>query len=369
MKRRTMLKIMGLEVASVAMTTGNMILHGMDEAEAAVVGQLGVFDYVIEGNDAAMSLSVALDRYTTGKFDMAVALANTLKGVYSQVKAKNPSFVWAVYLNGTHSQQLDHPADWYLYDKYGNMVVPKDFPKNRLMDPRSGWKDYNVQHGLSLLNGTGANALYIDELGIGPIRVDGLSGAPINPATGLAWTNAEWMPQMDNILMAFNAATPRYIYCNGLGNGVRYFDPAAPTSTLLSYCDYSLAESFMRGAKNPATYYPSLSTWTKEVQMVEDAGANLMACSKIWVTIDSTTRSRIHRYCLGTFMLGFQPGAMWYFTGQRATTVTPWNALWDKVRSLGAPTAPRGGYYRTFQNGSVTVDPVAHDAVFTLLVP
>jgi hypothetical protein len=341
-----------------------------DSAESggtSPVSGIGLLDYRIEGSDKPLAIAEELTRYAPGRFDVVVAQTSSLKLNWPKVKAANANLWWAVYSNGTHT---NHPPpyfshDWYVWDSQNHAVTSKQFPGNYLMDPRSGWKGYRENFCAKLLTDSGANALYVDELGVGPIYEGGVSGSPIDPRTGTTWTWADWMISMNALLDGYRAKLPgTKLYCNGLGNGNRYF--TAPTSTLLDHCDGALAESFLRGASQPATFYPTASSYDREIRMIEDAGPAAWACTKIWVTTSTTTNDRVLRWALGTFLLGAAPGALWYSTAVRAQTVTPWRSEWTTAKELGAPLGPRVGNQRLFEHGSVTVNTATHDAAITL---
>lgn len=350
------------------------------------------FAYDIEGNDQPIGRDAALKR--ARKFPFIVAQAEMygayVKGAYAgdsdaMIQA-HPQLDLSMYLNGTHMNsdavaRYNPPNDWFVLDGNGTRVrAGGDWSNNYLMDPLSGYIDWLVEMTGPKLERCRYNSLYVDELGVGPITslADGI-GKPIDRRTGQPWTWATWMPEMAAVAQRFSADFDVPIRTNGLGNGLRFFDPdpemrgedsSGPTSQMLPFCDSALAESFIRGATTVkpggADYWPTLTALEREIRMLEVAGPKAWACSKIWITRSDTFKEQVHRFCLGTFMLGAAPGAAWTFTKQKATTVTPFHPLWARARSLGAPLGARNGLVRQFQHGEVRVDATRHDATFTI---
>lgn len=360
---------------------------------------VGFLDYAIEGDDNKsgwLTQAIALDRYRPGRFEIVVAQQNMLKPFWPAIHDANPDIEWAAYTNGTHySGPIAFPADWYVKGSTGLRVRSKAFPTNYLMNPLStslyqgyaGWNAYKLAQSKALLASSGASALYIDELGVGPIFVDGITDGPaIDPRTKQPWTWAAWMVQMNMVLDTY-LTIPVPIYANGLGNGGRFFEPplgtdaaknGGNTAPLLQHSEGMLMESFLRGAKMPnesattSPWYPSVapnrlsgvSPYDRELRAVEQSGSNAWFCTKVWT--GSAQTNSVLNWALATFLLGYKPGQLWYSTGKRASTVTPWRAEWTSAKLLGAPLGPRIGYTRAFEGGTVAVNPSAHTGSIVL---
>lgn len=337
--------------------------------------------YDIEGNDKPLGRVAAVAR--AKQFDFIVAQremygpSGTYTGDGNAMIAANPTLKLCMYLNGVHMNQdavdrYKFPADWYVRSSSGAPVKGSgEWAGLYLMNPLTPYLDWLVNFTRTKFAGSQFNALYVDELGVGPIS--SVSSTPIDPRTNQPFTWKTWMDVVVMLEQRFKSEFSVPIYVNGLGNGVRFFDTSyatrgetvpGPTSALLPWCSGALAESFIRGAKTTkpdgSDYWPTNTALDREIHMLEIGAAPVWACSKIWLTKTDAFLEQVHKYCLAAFMLGADPSATWYFTKKRATTVTPLHPLWTTAKSLGAPLGPRSGYTRAYEHGHVSLDNVKH---------
>jgi hypothetical protein len=96
-----------------------------------------------------------------------------------------------------------------------------------------------------------------------------------------------------------------------------------------------------------------------------------MALTKTWTPSTSEQRDQWHRFSLATFMLGSAPGDLYYFTSQRALTVTPFHPYWAHARRLGRPTdvarrMTNGMYRRPYEGGFAMVNPLTTSQSYTV---
>lgn len=334
--------------------------------------------YEIESDDVKLADATAESR--AKKYDIIICQEKQYRDQVSGLLAAHPNLVIASYFNATHSQKPPgtlgaHPDSWYVWDKYGVPVRSKAFTGNYLMNPRSGWKQYVVDQ-IAPLTAAGYNAVYLDELGIGPVRTDGTTSQAVLPGTNNPWTEALWEPDMNTLLAAAKAGTSKLVYANGLGNGARYFATGgAGTSGLLSAGDRVLGESFLRGANMPTepnTLFKATDVnWRRDIDMVVDAGPKGMFCCKCWsYPKGSATNDRVERWASGSFLLGCYPKSGWFYSPVKASTVPAWRPMYDTMKALGAPTADAtydgSKGHREFMHGYVDVDNGATDATITV---
>lgn len=374
--RRKLLIGAGIATAGI---TAELFLRkrSLVQPEADLLGEaMKTMAYDIEGNDKPLTDTVARARFAKGKFDIGISLKAMYQNIVGELIAANPALVMAVYTNGTHSKKAPpyFPLDWYIYDINGVPVRSKAFPDNHLMNPRSSWVGFKMDEAKALLD-SDYNAIYVDELGVGPVYLEGVTSAPVISGSRTPYTWDEWMKDCIYLAKSYQTVTAKPVYANGLGNGARFFEyPVGDVKTsnggntrpLLDVCDRTLGESFLRGATQPPSYYPTVKNWNRDVDMVAAAGAKSMFCCKVWSSTDAAVVARIHRWSLGSFLLGANPDTAWYFTGKNAKeltpSVTPWSATWDRAKQLGNPVSPRDNTHRDFVNGYVDVNNTTHDA-------
>lgn len=334
--------------------------------------------YAIEGNDKPVADPVAEE--LADQWDIIICQKYQFKDQVRDLLDRHPKLAVASYFNATHTQKGPpyHPNNYYVRDENDVPVRSKAFPTNFLMNPRSGWLDFVISQIPSLVS-DGYNAIYMDELGVGPIRTEGTTSQAVLPGTNYPWTEAAWQPEMTNLLAAVENATSVLVYANGLGNGVRYFAPdGAGTQYLLQHADRVLGESFLRGANMPGEpgklFKASDVSWRRDIDMVMDAGPKGMFCSKIWsYPDDPEIQDRVERWATGSFLLGAYPKSGWFFSTEKAVTISEWRPMYDKMKRLGVPVSdatftPSTGH-RNFMNGFVEVDNDATDATISVVAP
>ena len=104
------------------------------------------------------------------------------------------------------------------------------------------------------------------------------------------------------------------VFGNGLANGDRYFADV-PSSSLLDGLDGAMAETFVRDPTAPAEDFRGRWEWREDVRMLTDVakhGVRALSMTKVWTEASSRQRTALHRYALGTFLLGYQPGSGYF---------------------------------------------------------
>jgi uncharacterized short protein YbdD (DUF466 family) len=317
------------------------------------------------GTDHSWTLSEATA--AAKRFDLITAKVSSYQDYVSQMKSANPGLVLLTYQNGTFAtfkQGSAFPDSWYLRDRYGRKVRSVNFG-NYLMNPTiSGWISNRAamcQNDLAASHYDGCN---LDMLGLAPLNAGYVTGLPINPATGKVWTASQWVRATSNLAAAVKkAVAPKLVTGNGLMNGVRYFDPAAPTSQILTGVDAGVAEAWLRTPGASFGAFPGATEWRQSVRMLVDAaskGKAVLTLTKLWISATASQKAQWHRFALATFLMG--AGGRSYFSfsdssSQNSATVTPWTV------GIGSPTGPYyaagNAFRRDFSAGTVLVNDTA----------
>jgi hypothetical protein len=307
-------------------------------------------------------------------FDIIAAHQYTYNDYVAQMKAANPNLQLYVYLNGTFSSSqtaTQYPDSWYARDAKGNKIQAKGF-NTYLLDPRNpAWKAEVLRLCQTRLVYSGYDGCFVDVLGLSGVNPLSVTSVPIDPLTGVAYTKAAWLNATEGIAdyVRTNIAR-RPVSGNGLGFGGSYFSKEAPTERILDGLSGGMAEVFVRPATSAVNFYKTEPNWKYDVDMLADAasrGQFVTAITKVWTSSTAAQQDAWHRYALGTFLLGYQPGHA-YFTFRADHTLTPPSPYWDVP--IGDPVdayAKVGGVYqRTFTNGRVLVNPTTSSVTVDL---
>jgi hypothetical protein len=297
------------------------------------------------------------------KFDIIIAHTYTYAKYVADMKVANPNVRLLVYMNGVFTPKTDYPSRWYAVDALGRRIKSQWFG-TWLMNPRSvGWIGEVTNQCTLRLTQSHYDGCFLDELGTGAVNPLYVSSLPINPATGKEYTKKEWLDATEALAAAVRSSLSGPVAGNGLGDGTRYFDTAAPTERILDGLVGGMSEGFIRAAKSAVDEYESETRWKQDVDMLADAGARssggiVFAITKLWVKATSAQVDAWHLYALGSFLLGYRPGHAYFsFRSDKAlTSPHPW---WDV--DLGDPLDAYGKvsgvYQRTFSAGKVLVNP------------
>jgi Hypothetical glycosyl hydrolase family 15 len=253
------------------------------------------------------------------RFGIIVANAWMYRSYVAQMRAANPHLRMYVYLIGTFSIAPNvYPDSWYARDAAGNKIRSLPFD-NYLMDiSNPGWTQDVVTRCKSLLATSHyGDGCFLDTMGTAPVDPGYVTGLPIDPATGKAWTASAWLAATARIGQAVgNAIGSSHTVGNGVATGKQYYAPGgAATSAVLNGLSGSMVELFLRAPTSPVDYYESPSQWLEEIQMLRDSaarGKQLFTMTKVWVTATQQQKDAWNRFALSSFLLGYTPGMDWF---------------------------------------------------------
>jgi hypothetical protein len=357
--RRTFLK--GTAVAAAACLFPGV---GRERAGAAVRSGIGILGYDIEGPfDFVPTRKAALWR--ASHFDALVAPQGMYSAHIAEMYDLNPELEVGCYNNVMHTFDARHPEDWYLHTADGTRVKDGgDWTMNYLMNPLSGWIDHMISVLQDRLDRSGYNAVYIDGAGLGALGVS--TAPPIDPRTHAEWTSTDWVTDMIEVTRRIRTAVSAPLWTNGIGDAKRYYDLGS--SRMVPGSDRGFTEQYTRHSTWRIDQQLTPKEWTRTVSMTQEIGSKYAGITKVWVEAAPEEKDRWHRYALTTLLMGAAPRALYYFTAQRAQTVTPFHPYWRIARSLGAPADPTyiveaGGLARRAFDGGMSLCNPTHDAV------
>jgi hypothetical protein len=315
-------------------------------------------------------------------YDVVSALPDQVSAWVPAMKAANPRLVLLAYMNGAFArknQATAFPSSWYLRNADGQKLTSAGYG-NYLMNPTEpGWVENRVAFCQSVLTTSGYDGCFVDMLGIAPLEHGYLTeGLPIDPRTGTVWTKADWLAATTAIEARIKSAIgTRPVVGNGLGHGVRYFDPTAPSSSLVDAADGALAEQWLRKSGSSAATFRPEAEWRKDVDLLADAearGRRPMVMVKLFTAATAEEQAAWRRYALASFLLGSQGNGGFSFQTD-AGVAAPLGVLEGTV--IGTPLSPyvqrNGAYLRPYSAGVAVVNPtsdavvVALDAVYRSL--
>ena len=298
------------------------------------------------------------------RFDVLASTKSMYPTKYTtEMKAANPDLQLLVYVNAVFARKDEgtlYPSAWYAHDVKGNKVVHLKFG-DYLMDPsHPGWIQNVEDLCLARMAENGYTGCFLDVLG--PGALNGLSGAPVNPATGVAWTDAEWLQRTAHLARETKSVlSPAPVHGNGLITGEHYFDPLAPTAPLLAELEGVMAEQFVRPQSAPFDEFRDEGLWHQELDMLTDArtiGNSVLAMTKVWSSATEEQKDAWHRYALATFLLAGDGSYFAFRYDHKPTFSHPWWEV-DLGVPVGSYTHSDGIYKRNFSKGKVLVNPTA----------
>lgn len=300
-------------------------------------------------------------------YPLLVATKKVYTPYVDAMKAARPGLVLALYSNGTFAKSDELktiPNSALLKDAKGNLVKHRqyklwlanptdpDWVASRIALCRNGMAEYKY------------NGCLLDNLGPAPVDPNYVSAAPINPKTGKAWTEAEWIAATAELAKKVRAGiSPAPLVGNSLGNGSSYLHKTKPTSPLMEGLDYGMSEVFLRGGKESVKSFPKAREWSNAVKMLEVAsqqGRTILAAVKLWTSATEAQQQQWLRFSVATFLMGTDTKHRFYFSPSASASRTVYDPLLSTP--IGDPvgamvTVSGGGYKRTFTNGIAVVNP------------
>lgn len=298
------------------------------------------------------------------EFDIVIAHEGTYDNYVSAMKAVNPNLRLFVYVQGMFTPEGGLPYSWYARNGSGGKIRSTTFG-TYLMNPKSsGWRDDRLAECRSSLAASHYDGCFLDSLGPTGVNGEAVSSMPINPSTHKAYTRKAWLTATETVASRVQSAmSPTPTLMNGLVDGPGYFNTSGPTETLLNGATGGMSEAFIRSASSGVTKYKGEDGWKNDVDMLADTGRRstgniAFAVTKVWCKATASQINSLHRYALGSFLLGYRPGHA-YFQFRSDHDFTTTTSYEDVV--LGSPTSSyfrvNGLYVRTFQYGKVIVNP------------
>jgi hypothetical protein len=311
-------------------------------------------------------------------YDVIVGTPGEFKSYMPAMRAANHRLVLLGYLNGTfaeHGQANVYPTSWYLKDARGVSVTSRGWG-NYAMDPaNSGWVSSRVQECARIV-AAGYDGCMLDMLGDAPTQPGYLTSLPINPATRRPLTGDQWLSAASHLGAAVaHAVYPRLVAGNGLGSGIRYFDPAAPSSQLYNGVRAAIGEAWLRAPGAPAGRFPSEAVWKANVDALVNAGQRgdaLVALTKTWGGGTQAQINAWHLFSLASFLLGTNGTAYYEFSPSNSEAGILFDSPWEHI-NVGLPTSSYAKvghvYQRTFSQGLALVNPATSVSRVTLSHP
>jgi hypothetical protein len=297
-------------------------------------------------------------------FDVISAHEGTYRPYVAAMKAVNPALQLYVYVNGTATYEGNQPESVYAHNAAGARIKISGWSQTYLLNPASPLAiKYQIARATKLITYSGYDGLYLDVLGTAPLDSNYVTSLPVNPATGKVWTKPDWLAATTELARQVTAGLGgRPVIGNGLGSGTRYYDAAAPTSTILTSGIYGgVPEAWLRGAMQPASFHPGEAAWKQSVDMLVDAGArgdSVMTITKVWSTATDAEKTAWYQFALASFLLGNDGHSYFMFSYKQgdSTVDRPWSHL-NLGAALTSYAKVDGAYQRDFAAGKVLVNP------------
>ena len=245
---------------------------------------------------------------------------------------------------------------------------------NDAMDPANpAWVQDRVTTCKTFMAQSGYDGCFLDMLGPSPTQPGYLTGLPVNASTGQPWTTADWLAATAKLQGAIaNGVTPVPVAGNGLKSGKAFFDPVAPTAQLLTTGVGDMAESWMRGAGQSPSTFPTEQEWLQDVNLLTSAGSSGAAAFvtvKIWVSASQAQITPGTSSPWPASSSGRQAASTSSSpppTLRLGISLTAPGTMSPSATHTGPFTVTNGVYNRFFTNGLVVVNPRPSGATVTL---
>jgi len=304
--------------------------------------------------------------------DIVAGTGKQLIGKVPMMHRVNPSLSVEVYVNAMYSPRSErYPESDYAHTAKGARIIDSIFDIY-LMNPSSAhWRSHAAAACRAALSRSGADACFLDNLGMAALSPGYVSGVPVDPATRRVYTPAAWLHLTGSIASSVAAQTPAWMMIsNGIGSGGKYFD--GPTRQLAAVSPAAMAEVFLRGPSSSLGTFPKVPQWKMNVDMLVDATARhyrILAVTKIWRKATSAQLAQWHKYALATYLLGAGPVSAFCFSPTQTLTGLGYGDAWA-AHSIGIPVAGYSGvgaaYQRRFTGGLALVNPTSRPLVVPL---
>jgi Hypothetical glycosyl hydrolase family 15 len=314
--------------------------------------------------EAAISMQDAVG--AAAHFDLLVMPPSTDTGSVVEMRRGRPRLRLLVYMNGAFAQARNgdaYPDEWYARDADGAKIRSLGFG-NWLMDVSvAGWARDRATTCMRLIADAGYDGCMLDLLGTAPLLPGYATGVPIDERTDEPWRVKDWLDATSMISGTVERRVrPAIVVGNGLGNGARFFDAAAPSSILLDGVHGGLAEAWLRAPREELDRYPSVSDWLLDVQMLSSAGGSgktVLVLTKTWAPGSRQEKDRWHRFALASFLLGMEGSSYFHFSNSPHADPLQWHRWWDPDigESFESYRVIDGLYRRRFARGLVLVNP------------
>ena len=152
-------------------------------------------------------------------------------------------------------------------------------------------------------------------MGTAALSTNYATGTPIDPATGQAFTDSEYLANSVLMLNADKAAlNGKYLAFNGLISGTQYERDTETLAT--SNANAGISELFLRQPTAPINSFPSTSSLDATLEMMSSMSAHgkaLLGWTKVWVNATSAQLDKWEQYGLAAYLLGRGSASYWDF--------------------------------------------------------
>jgi hypothetical protein len=299
------------------------------------------------------------------EFDLIAAQANVFPKYISAMKAAKPNLRIVAYVNGMFdltSGGTAYPSSWYAHDAKGARI--RSTFGNYLLNPgNAAWAQSVAKQCSDAISKSRYDGCFLDTLGTAPLDPGYVSGIPIDPATGKAWTLTQWIQATSTVAKTVQTANPNAIVMdNGLADGQKYYNPSGSTEPLIAATHVAMVELWLRSDGTPANKFKSETEWLQDVNMLINAQAQgfwIATTTKLWVSASAAQQSAWEKYSLASFLMAANGKAYLSFMPTRANSGLIYDSPLEHL-AIGTPTDTfkkvGGVYERTFTNGLAAVN-------------
>ena len=295
-------------------------------APAVIPSASGIHLWLFDPGDGTVVNTTAEAQTVARRHDIVVVGA-PYRQFLATMHAAHPGVLVLRYRSGIAAKKgtqlqwvlTNHP-DWLARDADGAMLTNSfgnallDVSNPQVVAYQVGWAAGQAKLGW--------DGIYLDAVGV--FGVEGFSGHPIDPATGLPFTYDSWVGATRDLAAAVDAAVALPVVTNGYRNG-RYFAGLTDFGTtfggtrmLVGAAQGGEFEWCFRRALDAPGAFPDADTFALQLAAIDQAQADgrwVLCRVKLWQPATSAQRLRWHDFALAGFLLAQQDHAYFRFYG------------------------------------------------------
>ncbi|GAB2755397.1 hypothetical protein GCM10027020_04540 [Nocardioides salsibiostraticola] len=308
-------------------------------------------------------------RRLANRFDLVAAVPYGLKDHSAAMRRENNKLSLLAYSNATLAPQNIAgalPEEAFAHDSNGNRIKAIGWNTFQMEPDHPAWREA-ADNMCVTRNAVGNfDGCLVDMLTLGIFAKGYFTGNPVNPKTGVEYTQTEYRSALTALSADLRRRSPGLIQIgNIVENAYRYWENSVSSRPLAMSTPGAQMEDFLRGAQDGSKDWPSAAEWKSNVDIItdfENAGVTGLFTTKAWSGVSNALSNQWHGYSMASFLMGANGESFFAYTRSRDKAgASQTNVSYTMPDNLGMPrgamSQTNGAWSRTFANGQSLVNP------------